>query len=225
MRSYGGRMLVACFLGIVLSAGQGWAGTVEEGVSAAFAEFKQALVARDGVTASRYIDDRTAAFYENVRSAVLKMPKDQVLKQRRFFQLEVFSTRLLFGKSEIEDTDGRGLYAKLAAAGATGVSDSLNLGKIRPTRPGASALAYVSVAGRANDVGLRVFTEGGVWKIDLTRLIEAETKKLQRKIRIAPGMSKDAAQSVIERDLFPLIAQQSGKLVSEKLWTPLAHAN
>ena len=225
MGSYIARMLTALFLGIGFASGPGWAATVEEGVAATFAKFKQAMAARDGVIASRYIDDRTAAFYEKIHRAALTMPQDQLLRQSRFFQLEVFSTRLLVGKSEIENIDGRELYAKLAAAGATGVPDSLDLVKIRPTRPGASALVYVSLAGRARGVGLRVFTEGGVWKIDLTRLIGAATKKLQKQIPVAPGMSRNAAQLVIERDLFPLIARQSGKPVSEKLWTPLASAN
>src|SRR5436190_3644888 len=123
-------MLTALFLGIGFSAGPGWAATVEEGVAATFAKFKQALAARDGVLASRYIDDRTATFYENIHRAALTMPKGQLLRQPRFFQLEVFSARLLFGKSEIETTDGRDLYAKLTAVGATGVSESLNLVKI-----------------------------------------------------------------------------------------------
>lgn len=226
MHSHIARILTILLLSLAASVTQGRAASVEEGVSAAFAKFKQALTRRDGAGAARYIDDRTADFYEKIGRAALRMPKDQLLKQPLFFQAAVLSTRLLFGKKEIENAEGRGVYAKLAAAASTGTpGDSLALVKVQPTKPGASAIAEVTLAGQPDSVGLRVFTQGGGWKIDLSRLLEAETKELQNKIGVTPGAPMDTVQSAIERDLFPIIAHRAGKSVSAKLWTPLANAN
>jgi hypothetical protein len=220
------RLLLALVASSGFLVAQGSAATVEEGVSAAFAKFKQALAARDGAAAARYIDDRTAAFYARMRRAALRMPQDRLLKQPLFFQVGVFSTRLRFSKEEVEKTDGRGLYAKLAAGGDPGIpGDALTVVKIQPTRPGASAIAQVSTAARPDNIGLRVFTQGGAWKIDLSRLLQTETKELQDRLGITAKTPPETVKLVIERDLFPIIAQQSGKPAAEKLWAPLDHAN
>jgi hypothetical protein len=201
---------------------------VEEGVSIVFMNFKQALGARNGAAAANYIDDRTAAFYEKIRRASLRMPKNQLLKESLYFQIGVFSTRLRFSKAEIEKTDGRGVYAKLAAAGELGAPDafnSLTLIKVQPTKAGASAIAHVSLAGRPGSVQLRFFTQGGGWKIDLMPLLKIATDELQGQIGITPRTPPETAEKVIERDLFPILAQQSGNPLSGKVWLPLANAN
>lgn len=222
-------LILAAFISLSgIAVVPAWPATVEEGVSAAFAVFKQALAARDGPAAARYIDDRTAAYYEKIRRAALRMPKNQLLRQPLFFQFGVLSTRLRFREDEIAGTDGRGFYAKLAADGAAGISEALNsstLIRIQPTRPGASAIAHVSLAGRPEGTGIRVFSQGGAWKIDLTRFLEAQTKELQSRIGITSKMPAETIQLAIEKDYFPVIAQESGKPASENLWTPLAHAN
>lgn len=219
--------ILALFLSLAVLAASASAGTVEEGVSTAFANFKQALAARNGAAAANYIDDRTAAFYEKIRRAALRMPKNQLLKEPLFFQIEVFSTRLSFSKAEIEKTDGRGVYTKLAAAGETAALDafnSLTLIKIQPTRAGASAIAHVSLAGRPGSVPLRFFTQGGVWKIDLIPLLKTATDELQEQIGVTRRTPTETVEKIIERDFFPIMTQQSGKPVTEKVWVPLANA-
>lgn len=219
---------LALFLSLAVPAAPGRTATVEEGVSIAFRNFQQALDARNGTAAANYIDDRTAAFYEKIRRAALRMPKKQLLKESLFFQAGVFSTRLRFSKDEIGKTDGRGVYAKLTAAGETGAPGAFNflaLIKIQPTKAGASALARVSLAGRPGSVQLRFFTQGGVWKIDLMPLLKTAADDLQEQVGITPRTPPETVEKVIERDFFPTLAQQSGKPVSEKVWIPLANAN
>lgn len=220
--------VLALGLALACAAGPSRAATVEEGASAAFAKFKQALADRDGAAAARYADDRSLDFYERVRRAALKMQKDQLLKQSLFFQGEVLAARVRYNKSEIERAEGREIFAKLATAGtadAPNAFGSMTLAKIQATRPGGSAMAHVSLAGRPDTIPLRVYTEGGGWKIDLTRLLEAQAQELQKQLGVKPKASKDAIQSAIEKELFPIIAKRSGKPVSDKLWTPLASVN
>jgi len=219
------RLALVVFLACTVQSGE--AATVEEAAAAAFAKFNEALVSRDGAVAARYVDARTEEFYERVRRAALTMPKRQLLKQPLFFQAEVLATRARFGKSELERSEGRDVFTKLAAAGAAGapnVFESLTLAKIQATKSGGSATAYVSLAGRPDTVPLRVFTEGGGWKIDLTRLLEAQTLELQKKIGVKPHARNASVQSAIEKELLPLIAKRSAQPVSE-LWTPLARMN
>src|SRR5262245_35503348 len=72
----------------------------EEFVRITFLSFKHALLAKDGARAARYIDDDTAAFYDEIRLSVLHDAKAPLLKKKLSFQTAVLSVRQTLSKAD-----------------------------------------------------------------------------------------------------------------------------
>jgi hypothetical protein len=197
---------------------------VSESVRATLAGFKQVLQARDGDAAADYIDDDTAAFYERIRRAALEASKPRLINEPLAFQAAVLAVRHRLSKADIEKIGGRALYAKLITIGDSGSSkvfESLTVSRIEPADDGRSAMADLSLEGRADSIRIKFFSQRGQWKFYLMQLIEAASSELQAGIEITPSSPPEVVESVIEMYLFPALAEQSGKPVSASIWLPL----
>ncbi len=137
----------------------------------------------------------------------------------------MLSTRLYFTRGDIERITGRELFGKFVAIGNPGAAQAfatLTLGRVTPERDRLSALADLENQGKPVDFRVRFFIQQGNWKLDLWWLMKAAVAELEGKIGITPRTPPQVVEEVMQRDLFPALALQSGRPVTTAVWIPLA---
>jgi hypothetical protein len=197
---------------------------IEQGVLTAFADFKSALLVKDGARAANYVDDGTAALYERIRLSALAAQKVELLKATLHFQVAVLTIRQSFKKADLQTINGRELYGKtVSAGGASGAMGLENLAimKVYPEKNGLSALADLGLEGRAETFRIQFFNNRGRWQINLRDLITLAADEMEGRLGISRRTPPDVMEGVIEQYLFPAIAEQSGRPVGAEIWVPL----
>ena len=198
---------------------------VEEIVRITFGSFKHALMNREGVLAASYIDDDTIALHEKYRHLALTAPKEVLLKERLSVLVGALSVRQYFTREDIQNINGRVLFAKFVAIGNTGSASafqSLTIVQVIPERSGLSAIAVMGAEGYSETIRFKFFYHQGRWLIYLMELLETASAELEGKIGITPRTPPDVVEGVITTLLLPALAEQSGRPVSAEIWAPLA---
>lgn len=202
--------------------------SVEEPVRAAYASFKSSIMKREGAEAARLVDDETTRYYERVRIAALTMSKAELLKNPLFFQIAVLGTRQYFTRADIEKITGRDLFGKnvdIGDPGATKTFEMVTLGQIKSEQNGLAAFADLEHEGKPTNLTLQFFLKDGRWRIDLMPFMKPAVAELERNIGITPRTPPAVIAEVLERDMFPALAAQTGRPVSQDVWLPMARRN
>ena len=198
---------------------------VEELVRITFTSFKHALMNREGPLAASYIDDDTVALNEKYRRLALFATKEAILKERLSALVGALTVRQYFAKEDVQNIDGRGLFAKFVAVGNVGSArafQSLTIVQVIPDRSGLSAIAVMGAEGYSETVRFKFFHHQGRWRIYLMELLETASTELEGKIGITPRTPPAVVEDVITTLLLPALAEQSGRPVLAEIWTPLA---
>lgn len=199
--------------------------SVDEPVRVTFTAFKHALLSRDGARAAGFIDDETAALYEQMRRAALEAPKAELLKSTLFFQVVVLTVRQNLTKDEIQNISGRDLYGKTVVLGGLSASmgvEALSVVKVFPGPDGHSAMADLGLDGRPEMFRIKLLNQKGRWRVYLMDLIKIGSDEFQARFGVFPTTSPAAVERVVVQYLFPAIVEQSGQPISPAIWTPLA---
>ncbi len=156
-----------------------------------FAEYQQALSARNGRAAAALMDAATVGYYGRVRALALQADAAQVRKLPVLDKLMVLRLRSGVPLEKLRAMNAEDVLVLGVDQGWVGASGGDNaLGSIQVARP--EARADLMVRGKPSGLQFVFRLEGGKWKLDLMGLLAAA----------APAFAAAAAQSRMSEDAF-----------------------
>jgi hypothetical protein len=182
-------------------------------VRASFANYKKAILSKDGKTAAGLIDSETLAFYGKLLALAISAPAAEVHKQSAGSRLFILQTRHHVSLSVMKGMDGRTLVAWGINKGWIGANAKrIDIGDI--TVAGDHAAGPGKVRDRTVPFNWSLRKEGGVWKLNLLALFPMAEAAME-KVAKRGGMSvDDLIMQAIKT------TSKDGKKVTPALWEP-----
>ncbi|MFQ5415503.1 MAG: hypothetical protein ACE5FL_00495 [Myxococcota bacterium] len=182
---------------------------VEQG----FANYRGALMARDGARAAAAVSRNSLAYYDNIRRLALKAEKEDLAVIEGTERMLVLGIRHQAPKGLLESATPLELLAHAVDVGLVSDASVAATGLGRVKIDGDMARAFVVVDGEPTRSVLQFVREDGVWKFDLEFAMRASSG-LVAAIATQSGLSEDAV-------ILNLLSQGSGRPVGPEIWRPL----
>jgi hypothetical protein len=209
------RLLLAAV--VVVAGAAGCSGDDEadpaEAVASGYSAYAEAVSAKEGGRASGLVTTSTLDHYDGLRELALTAREAALAEERIIDQLAVLSMRASIPAATLRTADSRGVVAaavtaQVISSGGTGASALSDV-----TVTGDTATASLGVDDGSPRVPLRFRREGGVWKVDLTGLLEpAETA-----LKAAVEREKLTPKALLQQ----VMTSRVGAAKAERLWEPI----
>jgi hypothetical protein len=183
-----------------------------------FAAYRAAVTAQDWRAAAALVDSETAVQFERVRDAALHADKETLLSGSGWIAVTALALRHYADFKEFESATGRTVYA-LARGMSTLTDEPVDgIGEIAmpPDRSRAVARGLVKGEPTARLIGFA--HEDGRWRVAWQPLFAAETEYLAMTEAGAGAEKRQLRIEAIERALFEMLRQRSGREVSPSIW-------
>jgi hypothetical protein len=143
----------------------------QEAVRVAVRGYTAALAQRDVEAAAGHVVAETFSFYEDLRIAALRAPREQLEKWDLMSVLMVLQIRSKVSRAELEAVDGRGLFGFAVTAGLVGEGlETVPLDEVWLDETG--ALAQVHLDGQPIAWLRKTEGEGGLrWRMDIPEMV------------------------------------------------------
>jgi hypothetical protein len=180
-----------------------------------FLAYQKALLARKGDEAAGLVSEKTIAYFESMRVAVLQMPAAEVRKAPLMDKIMVLMLRGRTTKRDLERWTGRNLFV-------TGVDNGWIGDEVRHVQPGEvqiegeMARLKFRTGGRPVASGLEflAYREKGGWKLDVMSIRNVAEPALRASLRELNPDEDRAVQSILETVL--------RKKLDVTIWEPLS---
>jgi hypothetical protein len=207
--------LSLCAFFVVLAGQASAAPSPDADIRASFERYKAAAIANNGAAAAAELDDNTAHYYDQMRTAALTAP--DIHGMPVMDKLIVLRLRLELTPDHLSSMDGRALIAfaigkRWVNAAQVGMG---TLGKIKVA--GTRAEAEVVVKGQPTPMKLVFRKNKPGWRLDLTAN-NATTATALEAMRKKAGISED--EMVTE-----MVKEVIHRPVPEAAWRPLMPAS
>jgi hypothetical protein len=189
-----------------------------EAVRAAFADYRAALIGRDGAKAAEAVSAGSRGYYERLRDLAQWAPREQVAALPLADRIAVLRLRHELTASELAPLSGAELIA-LSVAESWSSPSTLDRLEVVDVEAGPDrAVALVAASPDDSPLPYLFHREPSGWKLDLAELARASEPALAEAVRIyAERAGADPAAALIIA-----IERTSGHLVDRDLWAPLA---
>lgn len=204
---------IALALSLLLSAQPTKPPSDEAEIRKAFAQYRDALLKKDGGAAAEVVDTETLAYYTRMRDLALKGDAATVKKQSFIDRMMVVRLRHEVGADALKKMGGRELFAYAVTQGWVSARsvEKAQLGKVKIA--GKEATGEYIVGGQVAPFTF-VFKQGEQgWRFSLLPLLVIGESAMKQ-------MAKQAGQEE-NQFLFALVEEVSGKAVPEDIWEPL----
>jgi hypothetical protein len=192
-------------------------------VRSAFQIYRKAIADRDWKRSAELVDQVTVAKYAEVREAALRATKAAMLDDEFWIAGAALALRHASNAAEIDSARGRDFIALANRLNVLETLDVriLDIGAIHIERGDGRAFAAVIVKGTETDHLAGFVREDGQWRLAWAPLAQYLTDALAFEIGITPWAPPDVRETVLTRDLFPIIGERTGRQVTNVIWQPL----
>ncbi len=190
-------------------------GTVDGELQAVFADYRQALLDRDGEAAALLVSPNTIAWYDTLLQLGLEADAEVLENEAPLADaISVVPLRAEFGEELTTLADGRALFVEGVELGLTG--DDLTSVEIQSFTDAGDGTATGVVQGKP----LFSFSQGGdgAWTLDLEATTTAIFSQLPEEDFVA-GLT--GGQGATRRDLFVIVARDVYATTWEELSQPI----
>lgn len=184
----------------------------EQEVRAAFAAYRDALLAEDGAAAAGRVSGESVAYFDEMRSLAYNGDRASIGGRPMIDRLFVTITRLRVPRSELEALSGEGLLVFGVENGLIGADTVANIELGEIVIADDTATAAVVNRGQPTPGRFRFVRESGGWRVDLVFLLRAADAAL-RQAAVAKGQDQNEL-------IFEQVAMTTGQPVSAEIWDP-----
>jgi hypothetical protein len=193
-------------------------------VRGAFDGYLAAGRAGDWGRAAGFIDSEYVRQLERVRRAALFEPKDELVLEPFWLLVMVLGLRHGASLAQIEAAQGRAILGLLSLSGTTSFAfdpATVTLERIAIARGGQRATAVLQIREHPESFPVGFAREQGAWRLRWKPLLERLVVIGEQMLGVTPRTPVAVRTTIVERDLFPAMAQLSGRAVSPDIWNPL----
>lgn len=178
-----------------------------------FAQYKQAILDRNGEEAVQQVDSSTLRYYASMKDAALNAKEQDVRNMTITDKINVLGFRHQIGIAQLQRLSEQELLVFLVDQGMTGregVADS-DLGQTSIS--GNTAQGEILSRGQKTGFKFRFVKDDGKWRLDLTALLPM----------VDQGMKGVVSRLGVNEDQFivNMLERMSFKPVTSNIWEPL----
>ena len=181
-------------------------------IRAAFNNYKNATLSKEGTKTTQYITKSTLVYFENILEKVKFADKETILGSSIADQTQILIIRRFFSKEEVLSFDGKAVYAATIDKGLMGEQlKTMSIGLV--LIKGGKGKAQMILDGTKTAVFFDFLKEDKQWKLDITTTLVLTTKSIE-------AQAEEAKISTTE---FLLEMLQLNAKEREQIWEPLDH--
>lgn len=195
--------------------GCGGSSPEEPAIRACFANYKKAIMAKNGQNAGAEIDTNTVEYYSRMRKHVLEASASQTKALGLMDRLIVLMARHRIPAAQVKEMDGKAFFIYAVDQGWVGEVAQIELGRVNVT--GTNAKGMHMMGNQKTEIDWQFNKENGKWLIDLTSNLP-ELEKIFKQSLAQQGLGENEF-------LFDVLEQLSGEPVTETIWEPAGNPN
>lgn len=179
-----------------------------------FDKYQEALLVKDGRTATQTLSARTFSYYEDLLEHALYDGKTQLLTLNTIDILAVLSSRLKIEQAQLKEMTAQTYIASAIDLGMIGDSAQLSVLDIATPRVmNKKAEAELFINKRYTGFYMQFYKEKGEWKLDIVPMMHMALSALEQ-LQAESGLTKEAY-------IFMLLGFANEGKVDISIWNPL----